>query len=227
MRSRLMLIKKDEILSKLLAVFFQKQNIQMSFEYIFKRLKKITRIDDIIRIDQDIYDPLWLVVPQILIYKFGVQAFQDFQPAHWISDSFIFVHPVHCSIVGELKCYLNHQGIAVEEKDLELTEQVVSALYGGYEWYESYFKACQYLHSMGQTAKIIILHNINKKNIVDLIKYKNKNRNKYKKQIFISKYVLKTNLDGIVRSFHTPDCIQNVRQMIGLRFYNIARYKNV
>lgn len=221
-----MSVKKNETLSQLLDTFFRQQNIQVSFEYILNRLKKINCVDDIKGIDQNYDDPLWLVVPQILIYKFELAAFQEFQPSYSVNKSFIFIHPMHRNITEQLKNELTDWDIVSGETDIVLTEQVVSVLYGGYEWYSSYFEACRHLKAIGQAAKIILLDNISQKKISALIDYKNENRKKLAEPMTIKKQILNTKLDGIINSFHTPDYIENARQMIGLRLHDMCEVVN-
>lgn len=47
-----------------------------------RRLRAIDKLDDLAAIDGDLDDPLWRVVPQIIMHRFGLAAFQAFETRH-------------------------------------------------------------------------------------------------------------------------------------------------
>jgi len=199
-----------------LLAYFKLQSIKIN-EYEFrKKLNSINSVEDLELIDKDINNILWAVVPQIAMRKFGLNAFKGLNPCHKVEKTFVFINPIHASISDDLKIDLNNFLTISEEIDIILTDKVVSTLYGGYSWYSAYFKSCEYLGCLGKKAKIIIFRNINVHKINMLIDYKNNNRDRLSPRVIISKDIINTEMDGIVNSFHSPDLIENYRQLLGL-----------
>ena len=203
-------------LSELLFDFFYAQNEVLELKYIQDRLTNIKSITDLHAIDNNQGDPLWKVVPQILMYRFGLEAFKSFKIAHFVSKSFLFIHPINIHLVEKLKDDVSSFLCLGEEKDITFSPSIASALYGGYKWHNAYVAASKHLCSFGKQSKLIIIENMNRKKNDCIIEYKNNHRNKIAEPITIEQKILGTEMDGIINSFHSPDYIENKRQMVNL-----------
>lgn len=221
-----MLTHSKENLLDLLLDYLDLQEKIISYDELYNRLAKINSIQDLIQIDRNTKDPLWQVVPQIALYKFQLDGFKMLTCSHAINQSFVFIHPLHLEIINRLKEELSYLVSIGREVDIVLTKQVISVLYGGYQWHEPYVKACEYFGSIGSPAKVIVLDSIDNDKLNSVIDYKNINREILAQRKVIGKEVLKTNMNGIINSFHSPDQIENTRQMIGLGLFDINEISN-
>lgn len=183
---------------------------------LVSRLRTIDKLDDLGAIDGDRDDPLWRVVPQIIMHRFKLAAFQAFQTRHAACKSFVFVHPSHGHIVPQLQEALRQRWMVGEPIMRELTPRLICGLYGGYPWHSAYAAACQYLGHMGRPATILPLANCTRAALQDLIAYKNDNRARLAEKIIIPGERLGQAMNGIIQAFHCPDVIENTRQLLNL-----------
>lgn len=180
------------------------------------RLRTIDKLDDLAVIDGDLNDPLWRVVPQIIMHRFGLAAFQAFETRYAAGKSFVFVHPAHGHIVPQLQEGLGQRWTVGEPITCELTPRLICCLYGGYPWHAAYAAACQYRGDIGQMATILPLVTCTRTTLQDLIAYKNDNRARLAKKIVIPHERLGQVMNGVIQAFHCPDVIENTRQLLNL-----------
>lgn len=181
-----------------------------------RRLRAINKLDDLATIDGDMDDPLWRVVPQIIMHRFGLAAFQTFEPRHAAGQSFVFIHPAHGHIVPQLQEALRQRWAVGEPATRELTAQLICGLYGGYPWHAAYAAACQYRGDIGRPATILPLAPCTCSALQDLIAYKNDNRACLSEKIVIPRQCLGQAMNGVIQAFHCPDVIENTRQLLSL-----------
>ncbi|MCE7729344.1 hypothetical protein [Vibrio campbellii] len=213
-------------LSDWLFHYFCLQGISITKDELVVRLSSIHHIDDISDIDSNIEDPLWAVVPQLLMSMFDLDAFKAFKTSHTVDKSFVFVHPLNLDVIERLKNELSSIVTIRYEVDVKLTEKVASTLYGGYKWYDAYSKACQHLDSFGKMGRLLVLENMDRHKIQAIIAYKNQNRDKIAPKIVLNKQLLNAEMNGIINAFHSPDAIENVRQMLGLGLISLKEVHN-
>ncbi len=181
-----------------------------------RRLHAINKLDDLATIDGDLEDPLWRVVPQIIMHRFGLAAFKAFKTRHAAGKSFVFVHPAHGHIVPQLQEALRHRWAVGKPFTRELTTQLICGLYGGYPWYTAYAAACQYRGDIGRPATILPLAPCTRAALQELIFYKNDNRARLAEKIVIPRDRLGQEMNGVIQAFHCPDVIENTRQLLNL-----------
>lgn len=180
------------------------------------RLHDIDKLDDLAAIDGNLDDPLWRVVPQIIMYRFGLAAFQAFETRHAASKSFVFVHPAHSHIVPQLQEALRQHWTMGSPMTRKLTPQLICGLYGGYPWHAAYAAACRDRGDIGRPATILPLAACTRAALQDLIAYKNDNRAHLAVKIVIPRERLGQTMDGVIQAFHCPDVIENTRQLLNL-----------
>lgn len=207
-------------LNKLLTEYFDVMGGGLGVNELARRLRNIDKPDDLTAIDRDMRDPLWSVVPQILMHRFGVDAFKAFRPSQESNQSFIFVHPAHSHIVPRLHEALSKRWTVGKPLKRELCPELICGLYGGYAWYAAYAAACQHRSDFGQLATILPLAHCNHVALQDLIAYKNVNRTHFSERIVIPRDRLSQTMDGVIQAFHCPDVIENTRQMLHLGLVN-------
>ena len=181
-----------------------------------RRLRAINKLDDLAAIDGDLNNPLWRVVPQIIMHHFGLKAFQAFETQHAAGKSFVFVHPAHGHIVPQLQAALRQRWTVGEPTTHELTPRLICGLYGGYRWHKAYAAACQYRGDIGRMATILPLATCTREALQDLIAYKNDNRGHLAERIVIPRERLGQAMNGVIQAFHCPDVIENTRQLLNL-----------
>lgn len=181
-----------------------------------RRLRAIDRLDDLATIDGDLEDPLWRVVPQIIMHRFGLVAFQAFKTRYAAGKSFVFVHPAYGHIVPQLQEALGQRWTVGEPITRELTARLICCLYGGYPWHAAYAAACQYRCDIGRPATILPLAPCTRAALQDLIAYKNGNRAHLAEKIVIPRERLGQAMNGVIQAFHCPDVIENTRQLLNL-----------
>lgn len=186
------------------------------------RLRAIKTLDDLVTIDNDLEDPLWYVVPQIIMHQFGMDAFKNFESRYVTDKSFVFVHPAHSHIVPKLQEALGQHWKVGEPIIYKLTERLICALYGGYRWHSAYAAACKFIGSLGKSATILPLIECSQTALQNLISYKNYNRDRLTKKIVISRHLLNQEMDGVIHAFHCPDMIENLRQMLNIGLVNYS-----
>ena len=218
-------ISKDSLPS-LLADYFILQGKEFHVKEISEQLKEAGSIKELHRIDRDLHNPLWPVVPQIIMYKFGLEEFKNFSCFYKSTKSFLFIHPLNLGIINQLKDELSEFVDINDEIDIPLNKQVIASLYGGYRWHEPYARACDYLKTLDCSARIITLNNSNDEKIEQLISYKNQNRSRLSEKIVIDKKIINTNMDGMINSFHSPDQIENIRQLLALKLIDFNGISN-
>ncbi|TYC51393.1 hypothetical protein ETQ85_24525 [Zoogloea oleivorans] len=203
-------------LTFLLSSFFDLMGGGPSESELSGRLRAINKLDDLNIIDSDLDDPLWRVVPQIIMHRFGLAAFQSFKARHKAGASFVFVHPAHSHIVPQLQDGLRQRWTVNEPISRELTPELICGLYGGYRWHAAYAAACKYRGDIGRLATILPLSPCSDVMLQDLIAYKNDNRANLAEKIVIPRENLGQVMDGIIQAFHCPDVIENSRQLMNL-----------
>jgi hypothetical protein len=199
-----------------LSSFFRKMGCGPSTPELIRRLRNICELDDLVPIDRDPDDPMWTVVPQIIMHRFGLSAFQSFNTRYKVARSFVFIHPANTYIVPKLKAELEQCWEVEPPIVSELTPELVCSLYGGYLWYDAYAKACEYRRDIGRLAVILPIHIGENESLKDLIAYKNANRQRLSDKIVVSHNDINTSMDGLIQAFHCPDLIENPRQMISI-----------
>lgn len=187
-----------------------------------RHLRAIDTLEDLAAIDGDLDDPLWRVVPQIIMHRFGLAAFKAFPPLHTVGKSLVFVHPAHVHIVPQLQETLQQRWTVGESITRELTPRLICGLYGGYPWHAAYAAACQYLGYLGQPAVILPLARCTSAALQDLITYKNSNRTRLSEKIVIPGERLGQAMDGVIQAFHCPDVIENARQLLNLGLVDLS-----
>lgn len=211
-----MSITDREQLSHLLSSYFELQGGGATADEVLRRLRAIKELDDLVAIDDNLDDPLWRVVPQIVMYCFGLEAFQAFETRHIADITFVFVHPVHSHILPRLQAALRQRWIVGAPIVRELTPRMISSLYGGYRWHAAYAAACQYRGDIGRPATILPLAPYSLEAQRELITYKNTNRAQLEEKIVIPSSLLGQAMDGVIQAFHCPDAIENTRQLLSL-----------
>jgi hypothetical protein len=206
----------NEELSHLLLGYFALLGGGPTSDELPRRLCTIDTLDDLATIDGDMDDPLWRVVPQIIMHRFGLAAFQAFETRHVAGKSFVFVHPAHGHIVPQLYEALSQRWTVGEPITRELTPQLICSLYGGYLWHAAYAAACQHRGDIGRPVTILPLAPCTRAALQDLITYKNDNRDRLAKKIVIPHECLGQAMNGVIQAFHCPDVIENLRQLLNL-----------
>lgn len=211
-----MSITDGEELTHLLSGYFALIGGGPTAAELTSRLRAIDSPDDLIAIDGDLDDPLWRVVPQIIMHRFGLAAFQAFETRYAAGKSFVFVNPAHGHIVPQLQEALTQRWTVGEPITRELTPHLICGLYGGYAWHAAYAAACRYRGDIGRPATILPLAPCTRAALQDLIAYKNDNRARLAEKIVISREHLGQTMNGVIQAFHCPDVIENTRQLLNL-----------
>lgn len=202
--------------ASLLSGYFDLRGTVLAPDYVASRLEAIVKLDDLAVIDQDACDPLWSVVPQIALHRFGQHAFQAFEPHHELNQSFVFVHPAHRHVVGPLKEALRAHWAVGEQITLPLTPRVINVLYGGYPWHAAYAAGCRHRGDLDQPATILRLPGCGHGALRELIRFKNADRSRFSQDIVVPGERLGESMNAIIRAFHCPDVIENTRQVSSL-----------
>lgn len=203
-------------LQHLLSNYFTLVGGSMTEAELTRRLSSIEVLEDLNAIDNDLEDPLWFVVPQIIMHRFGLADFQAFKTQHVINKSFVLVHPANNHIVPKLQESLSKHWIVCEPVTRELTGQLICFLYGGYSWHGAYAAACKYRGDIGKQATILQLEPCTNPELQNLIIYKNNNRPHFAEKIIIEREHIGQTMDGMIQAFHCPDLIENTRQLLNL-----------
>lgn len=191
-------------------------------EELTRRLRAIDTLEDLAVIDGDMDDPMWRVVPQIIMHRFGLTAFKAFDTQHEAGQSFVFVHPAHRHIVPALQKALLQRWTVGEPITRELTPQLICGLYGGYPWHSAYAAACRYRGDIGRPATILPLAPCTRAALQDLISYKNNNRSRFSEKIVIPCERIGQTMNGVIQAFHCPDVIENTRQLLNLNLVDAS-----
>jgi hypothetical protein len=211
-----------ESLARLLFDYFAVQGRVVPFDHIKKRLDTIQSIDDLTKIDRDMLDQFWKVVPQITMHRFGLDAFKSLKPLHTVRKSFVFIHPDHEPILGQLKEDLQEHWSLGAEIKRRLTPELISSLYGGYQWHSAYAAGCRYRGSLEKPATFLILEAMDQRKLESLVFYKNNNRKRLAAPIVVDKSVLGQDMNAIINAFHCPDVVENARQLISLGLIELS-----
>ena len=205
-----------EELTHLLSGYFALLGGGPTVAELARRLHCFDKLEDLVAIDGDLEDPLWRVVPQIIMHRFGLAAFQTFETRYAAGKSFVFVHPAYTHIVPRLREALRQHWTVAEPITRELTHRMICGLYGGYSWHGAYAAACQLRGDIGQLATILPLVPCTRAALQDLITYKNGNRAHLAEKIVIPRERLGQAMNGVIQAFHCPDVIENTRQLLNL-----------
>jgi hypothetical protein len=211
-----MSIADTEELIHLLSGYFALMGAGPTTAELASRLRAIDKLDDVVTIDRNLDDPLWRVVPQIIMHRFGLAAFQAFETRHAAGKSFVFVHPAHDHIVPQLQQALRQRWTVGEPIMRELTPRLICGLYGGHPWHAAYAAACQQRGDMGRPATILPVEPCTHAALQDLILYKNDHRSRLSEKIVIPREQLGQAMNGVIQAFHCPDVIENTRQLLNL-----------
>jgi hypothetical protein len=209
-------------LSHLLSDYFALLGGDLTTTELVCRLEAINNLEDLVTIDGRLDDPLWPVVPQIIMHRFGLAAFQSFKVRYVADKSFVFVHPAHDHIVPQLQEALSQRWIVGKPITRNLTNQLICSLYGGYRWHAAYAATCQYRGDIGKPATILPLMPCTRAELETLIVYKNNNRACFAEKIVIPRECLRQKMDGLIQAFHCPDVIENTRQLLSLGLADLS-----
>ena len=121
-----MSITDSEELLHLLSGYFALLGSSPTADELGRRLCAIDKLEDLAAIDRDMEHPLWRVVPQIIMHRFGLVAFQAFEPQHTAGKSFVFVHPAHGNIVPQLREALRQRWTVGEPITREFTPRLAN-----------------------------------------------------------------------------------------------------
>lgn len=211
-----------EELTHLLSTYFSLLGGGPTAAELACRLRAIDTLDDVAAIDGDLDDPLWRVVPQIIMDRFGLATFQSFETRYAAGKSFVFVHPAHGHIVPQLQNALSRRWAVGKPIMRDLTGRLIGCLYGGYRWHSAYSAACQFRGDFGRPATILPLANCPPAALQDLISYKNSNRDRLAERIVIPRERLNQAMNGVIQAFHCPDVIENTRQLLDLGLTDLS-----
>lgn len=217
----------DDELADLLSEFFFFQGSSLTRNELLSRIEDISNQSDLILIDQDLRDPLWWVVPQIAMHRFGLAFFQTLEPHHKLDRSFVFIPPAHQHIVALLKESLNQCWGVGEEITLPLTPKLINSLYGGYKWHAAYAAGCQYRGDINLPGTILLLPSCNHSALRQLICYKNAKRTFLSEKVIINRELIDQEMDAIIQAFHCPDVLENSRQLMSLGLINVSEISEI
>ncbi|WP_289048887.1 hypothetical protein [uncultured Psychrobacter sp.] len=211
----------DSKLEGILFKYLLRLNKDISYDLFIKELRKANSLRRLKDVDANIDHILWPILPQLILqfslyHSNDLSIYKSFKSSHVSNKSFILIPPpfqdTATRLIESLTESIDVQGVTYRA----FTEDVTYSLYGGYPWHEPYLASVNYLDILDKPASIILLENMTKNSIDFLNAFKNENREKLADEIIINRELINTEMNGIIRCFHCPDNIENVRQLLNL-----------
>ncbi len=153
---------------------------------------------------------LWNWCPSIAYNRFGLEYYTNIKPNKINNHTFVMINPKFISIKEELVEELEKNFDVVSIQNFKFTRGIIAKIYGGFPWYESYYRLCESLDLFEKDGVIIIIKNISD-TINNLNNFKERERENYGPSIV--KTFVDLEFNGILKPFHTPNHIENERHI--------------
>lgn len=182
------------------------------FDSVRKRIDTISDYEEIKQIHNDKQDELFQWIPTIVFNLFGYEAYRNCDLNVDNDKTIILFRPNQIydfSIIEEF----HDIGLETYKYEYRFTPWLVASIYGGFPWFNSYYKLCEKLDLLNKCSYMWTIKSINgEKCIRKVVEMKNEFRKKHPEQTF--ELLLPDNkFNGVIHSFHTPNCIENEMHM--------------
>jgi hypothetical protein len=173
-------------------------------------LEAIVSKNDLITIYKDKDHSLWWFIPAILysLYDQSID-FDWLEKDEIITKSMILIPPPFVAIEKRLATDISSLGLRVSHSRHSFTLRLIGLLYGGFPWFESYWRVCAAKKLLDQECVVLSVEadNADAPTILEL--FKRRHRNSYGLSLQLACDDLA--YPGVVRPFHSPSRIETTR----------------
>ena len=175
---------------------------------IKNRIDNIQGYLEIKRIAEDPSDELFVWSPSFIYNLFGYEKYRNCDLNIDSSNTYVLFRPneeINLSVIEEIK--KNH--MKTQEYKYKFTPSLIASLYGGFPWFSSYYKICKELGIVNKEGYTFRITSDDGSNCVSkLVDIKNAYREHHPEETV--KILFKDKkYDGVIHSFHSPNCIEN------------------
>jgi hypothetical protein len=170
------------------------------------------RNDDLYDVDSNGEHPLWWFIGPLALDLFGEDhPFERAVRARHHRNSLVMVPPAFAKVTKQILRDLSRLDFRVQHEQRKFTKQYVSLIYGGYPWFESYLRVCDARRQFGATCHLIYVQTDSRDAVAALKEYKTRRRGDLGDSIRVACPDLEH--PGLMRAFHTPSHIENIRHV--------------
>jgi len=173
-------------------------------------LEVIKSRNDIIAINENRNHPLWWFLPAIL-YSLYDQAidFDWLEKDCRIRESVIVIPPPFVALENQLSADISSLGMKVSRRVHSFTLRMVGLLYGGFPWFESFWRICEAKQLLSKECLILSVEAEDLDVPTALELFKRRRRNSYGHSLQLACEDLA--YPGVVRPFHSPSRMETTR----------------
>jgi hypothetical protein len=180
-------------------------------------IEAITDERQLLTADSDPGHPLWWFLPPVSVALFGDDnAFELLAKDSCPASSVVFVPPPFVSQTHRISRDLSATGLSVvSTAHGRFLPTLAGLLYGGYPWFEVYFRVCSDLGVFGERFAAIFVTHADGDAVRALRMFKDDRRSRYGKPLV--RHYEDLGANGIIRDFHTPAHMENIRHVRAIR----------
>lgn len=201
-----------------------KSNFYDSLEYAFelrgnidkfhnakRRIESISDYGEIKKILNNPEDELYQWIPTIVFNLFGYETYKNCDLNVDEDETFMLFRPnsiYDFSVIEELY----EKNMEIHKYEYRFSPWLIASIYGGFPWFFSYIRTCERLDILNKTSYVYKIKSKNGEACVNrIVKMKNRFRNLHPEQT-VKILLPNEEYDGVIHSFHTPNCIENRMQ---------------
>lgn len=189
----------------------ERMKMQSDFPSLIECIGNIKAYEDIKTINESSEHILYPWVPVLVFQLFGYDMYQNCDLNQEATVTYIMFRPnikTDFSAINTIKAELDCR---VKKYAYQFTPDLIARLYGGFPWFQSYCKICNQLALWNEVGTAYKIESNHAEGIVrKLVAFKNKYREIHSEETVQIEFP-DEEYDGIIHSFHCPNCIENSR----------------
>lgn len=190
-----------------LELAFKMANINYTRENLKEKINAIVSYEDIKAIARDCNNILNIWIPVLVFDIFGYSVYKSCDLNVDSNETYLIFIPGE-DIDLFLQEQIEKNNFILEEERYIFSKKLIAILHGGFPWFSQYCKACEYFNLWEKEGKAYKIRSLKGDCVNQLVELKNQYRKEHKEHTKILR-LQKEKYDGIINSFHTPNCIEN------------------
>lgn len=178
------------------------------FDSIRSRIDKIVDYEEIKKISKNPEDELFVWLPAIVFNMFGYDMYRNCDLNIEDNTTYVLFRP-NSSYDFSVIDTISEMNMNVLRYKYKFTSRLVASLYGGFPWFHSYYQTCVELKILNEIGYAYKISSKDGRGCVKkIVEMKNRYRCLHPENT-ITLPLENEEYDGIIHSFHSPNCIEN------------------
>lgn len=185
--------------------------MQSAFPSLKEQIEKMKSYEDIKRVNELPGHILYPWVPVLVFQLFGYDMYQNCDLNQESNVTYILFRPnvkTDFSVIDTIKTEFDCR---VKKYAYRFTPDLIARLYGGFPWFQSYCKVCDQLALWNKVGNAYKIESSHAEGCVrKIVAIKNEYREIHPQETVHIEFSGEE-YNGIIHSFHCPNCIENSR----------------